>query len=183
MASYYHCEQALLFTNAYFCHEAINEALEMEITLFDRDKLIPLIKDLINGRQQEEKEYLLSEMEEQKNAIYLEGEIKFPKTKVQVVFIKYYLDENSDSSTGNLIFEGKLINTGKKPATNISVEIKLFNRNNDCIYSNNFPIEKEKLESKEETAFKCSFNDIPQHDWENLCRYQLKLEYKNTYKG
>jgi len=178
MSSCYHCEQALLFTNTYFSPEAINEAVEIGVGLFDRNKLIPLLKDLIDGRQQEEKEYLLNEMEEQKNAIYLEGEIKFPKTKVQVVFIKYYIDEDTES----LIFEGELINTGKKPASNISVEIKLFNRNNDCIYSNNFPVEKEKLESKEETAFKCSFDEIPQHDWENLCRYQLKLDYKNTYK-
>ncbi len=178
IANYYHCEQALLFTNTYFCPEALDEAVEIGVTLFDRDKLIPLVKDLIDGRQQEEKEYLLNEMNQEKNAIFLEGEIKFPKTKVQVVFIKYYIDED----TSHLIFEGKLINTGKRPASNISVEIKLFNRNNDCIYSNNFPAEKEKLESKEETTFKYAFDEIPQHDWENLCRYQLKLEYKNTYK-
>ncbi|NSW90851.1 MAG: restriction endonuclease [Firmicutes bacterium] len=178
IANYYHCEQALLFTNTYFCPEAFSEAAEIGVTLLDRDKLMPLVKDLIAGRQQEEKKYLLSEIEEPKNTIYLEGEIKFPKTKVQVVFVKYYIDEN----TGVLIFEGKLTNTGKKPASNINVEIKIFNRNNDCIYLNNFPVGKEKLESKEEIAFKCSFDEIPQHDWENLCRYQLKLEYKNTYK-
>jgi hypothetical protein len=178
IANHYHCEQALLFTNTYFCPEAFDEAVEIGVTLFDRDKLIPIVKDLIDGRRQEEKQYLLNEIEEQKNTIYLEGEIKFPKTKVQVVFIKYYIDEDTDY----LIFEGKLINTGKRPASNVRVEIKLFNRNNDCIYSSNFPVEKEKLESKEETTFKCSFDEIPQHDWENLCRYQLKLDYKNTYK-
>ena len=178
IANHYRCEQALLFTNTYFCPEAFKEASEIGVTLFDRDKLMPLIKDLVDGRQQEEKKYLLNGTEEKKNTIYLEGEIKFPKTKVQVIFVKYRIDEN----TNTLVFEGKLANTGKKPALNINVEIRIFNRNNDCIYSNNFPVEKEKLESKEETAFKCTFDEIPEHDWENLCRYQLKLEYKNIYK-
>ncbi|HOJ11705.1 MAG TPA: restriction endonuclease [Clostridiales bacterium] len=178
IANYYHCEQALLITNTFFDSEAFNEAAEIGITLLDRDKLVPLVKDLIDGRQKEDKEFLIDDIEDQKNSIFLEGEIKFPKTKVQVVFVKYYIDND----TNYLTFEGKLVNTGKKPASNISVEIKLFNRNNDSIYSKSFPIEKEKLESKEEAAFKFYFNEIPQHDWENLCRYQLKLEYKNTYK-
>lgn len=178
IANYYHCEQALLITNTYFDTEAINEAAEIGITLLDRDKLIPLVKDLVDGRQKEDKEYLIDDIEDQKNAIFLEGEIKFPKTKVQVVFVKYYIDNKSDYLT----FEGKLVNTGKRPAANISIEIKLFNRNNDCMYTKNYPVKKEKLESKEEVAFKFCFDDIPQHDWENLCRYQLKLEYKNTYK-
>jgi len=178
IANYYHCEQALLFANAYFTYEALNTASEIGVTLLDRDKIILLVKDLIDGRSQEEKKYLLEEAEEQKRTIYLEGEIKFPKTKVQVIFVKYYMDEES----GELVFEGKLVNTGKRPAVNINVNIAIFNRNNDCMYKNIFPVEKERLESKEEIAFKCTFPGIPQQDLDNLCRYQLKLEYKNTYK-
>jgi len=178
IANYYHCEQALLITNSHFDTEAINEASKISITLLDREKLIPLVKDLVDGRQKEDKEYLIDDIEEQKNSIFLEGEIKFPKTKVQVVFVKYYID----NETNFITFEGKLVNTGKKPASNLSVEIKLFNRNNDCIFTKSFPVNKEKLESKEETSFKFYFDEILQDDWENLCRYQLKLEYRNTYK-
>jgi len=178
IANYYHCEEALLFTNAYFCSDCFNEAAEIGVKLFDRNKLNVIVKDVINGRQQQEKEYMINGMEVKENTIYLEGEIKFPKTKVQVVYIKYHADE----ITGFLIFEGRLSNTGKKPAVNLNIEIKIYNRNNDCIYSNNFPINKEKLDSKEEVQFKCVFENIPKADWENLCRYQLKLDYRNTYK-
>lgn len=178
IANYYHCEQGLIITNSYFDPEAINEAPNISITLIDRDKLIPLVQDLVNGRQEKDREYLIDAKNEQKSSIFLEGEIKFPKTKVQVVYVKYYIDSN----TNYLTFEGKLFNSGKRAASNISVDVKLFNRNNDCIYMKNFPIQKEKLESKEEVPFKFHFDEIPQHDWENLCRYQLKLEYKNTYK-
>ncbi|NLC69243.1 MAG: restriction endonuclease [Clostridiaceae bacterium] len=107
MANYYHCERALLFTNTYFSREASSEAFETGVTLFDRNKLVLLVQDLVDGRQQEEKKCLINEMEEFKRTIYLEGEIKFPKTKVQVIYVKYHVDENS----GSLIFEGKLINT------------------------------------------------------------------------
>ena len=178
IANYYHCEQGLILTNTYFDTEAINEASNISITLLDRDKLIPLVQDLVDGRQEKDKEYLIDEIEKQEDSIFLEGEIKFPKTKVQVVYVKYYIDDDSSFLT----FEGKLFNSGKRPASNISVDIKLFNRNNDCIYMKNFPLNKEKLESKEEISFKFYFNEIPREDWENLCRYQLKLEYKNTYK-
>ena len=178
IANYYHCEQGLLITNSYFDSEAISEASKISITLLERDKLIPLVKDLVDGKQKEDKECLIDGIEDQEKSIFLEGEIKFPKTKVQVVFVKYYID----SKTNFITFEGKLVNTGKKPASNINVEIKLFNRNNDSIFEKNFPIEKEKLDSKEETSFKFYFDEIVEEDWENLCRYQLKLEYKNTYK-
>lgn len=178
IANYYHCEQGLIITNTYFDSEAIEEAANISITLLDRDKLIPLVKDMVDGRQEKDKEFLIDEIGEQKDSIFLEGEIKFPKTKVQVVFVKYYVDND----TNYITFEGKLFNSGKRPASNISVEIKLFNRNNDCMYIKNFPIDKEKLESEEEVPFKFFFDEIPRDDWENLCRYQLKLEYKNTYK-
>lgn len=178
VANCYNCDQAILFTNANLCYKELNEAGNIDITVLDRNKIIPLVKDLIDGYQREDGAYMISEPDQDKYAIFLEGEIKFPKTKVQVVSIKYYIDKDNSC----LIFEGRLINTGKRPASDIKIEIKLFNRNSDCIYANIFPVEKETLESSEETVFKCSFNEVPQHDRENLCRYQLRLDYKNTYK-
>lgn len=178
IANHYRCEQALLITDIYFDGEAKAEALEIGVTLIDRDKLLPLISDLVDGKKQQDKELLIERDGSLENTIFLEGEIKFPKTKVQVVYVKYFIEED----TSHLIFEGKLCNTGKKPAANITVEISLYNRNNDSIYIKSFVPEKDRLESMEEVTFKFAFTDIPREDWENLCRYQLKLEYKNVYK-
>jgi len=179
IANHYHCEQAILVSSTYFDEDAINEAKEIGVVLLDRDKLQPLIQDLIDNRQKEEKEYLINEVSEYKNTIFLDGQIKFPKAKVQVVFIKYYIDEDQKC----LVFDGELVNEGKKPVANLTVDIKIFDRSGECIYRKSLPAHKDHLESKEKTSFKLSFNEIVISDCRNLCRYELKLEYNNVYSG
>ncbi len=178
VANYYNCEQAIVFSNAYFDEQAIRKSNNIGVILLDRDKLIPLVESYIKNRQEEEKEYILSFEEAQKSDIYLEGEMKFPKTKVQVVYIKYSLDNQKTILT----FEGKLLNTGKNPCEKIKMNIKVFNREGDISFDKVFAIDKGRLNSKEEIDFKFSFDKVEQFDWLDLCRYQLKLDYKNTSK-
>lgn len=178
IANHYNCEQAIIISNSFFDKEACSEAVEIGVTLLDRDKLTLLVHDLIENKQKQENELLLDNNENDRNLLFLDGQIKSPKAKVQVVFIKYFID--SDSAV--LVFQGKLLNTGKKPVKNISADFKIFNRNGDCTFKKSFPIEKEILESNEEISFKFYFNEISRDDWQEICRYEIKLEYSNIYK-
>lgn len=177
IANYYHCEQAILVTNTYFDSEALSQAANIGVILLDADKIKPLVQDLIDNRQKEEKEYLLNSFANKQNTVFLDGDIKSTKTKVQVLYINYYIDGEQNT----LVFEGKLFNNGKKPVTNCTVNIRIFNRNGDCVYIKSIPAEKDRIESKEETGFKSFFTEIPEEDWMNICRYELKLEYSNVY--
>lgn len=177
MADHYNCEQALLISSNGFDSDALEEARNMGVTLLDRHKFLPLVQDLIDNRHKEEKQLLISGLTDNKDNIFLEGQIKSPKTKVQVSFIKYHID----SGNQNLIFEGELFNSGKRPVSGLSVLIKIFNRDGNCVFQKTVPAGKENLESKETTAFKLIFNEIAQSDWKILCRYELKLEYNNVF--
>lgn len=177
IADHYHCEQAILISSTYFEPEAVSEARDLGVTLLDKDKLVPLVKDLIDNRQRKENEFLISGIDTNKNTIFLDALIKSQKTKVQVAFIKYHLDPE----TNFLKFEGELVNTGKKPVSDLMVEIKIFDRAADCVFKKISPVREEKLNSKEKVNFSVVFDDILESDWNNICRYELKLDYSNLY--
>lgn len=177
MAHHYNCEQAILISSSYFEPDAAEEARKLGITLLDREKFLPLVQDLIDNRRQEEKQFLVSGLTTSKDTIFLEGQIKSPKTKVQLSFIKYFVDPQSQ----HLIFEGELYNNGKRPVSGLTVFIKIFNREGECISQRNAAAENEDLNSKETTPFKLVFHEILQSDWKSICRYELKLEYSNVY--
>lgn len=177
MANHYNCEQALLISSSTFDEDALEEARNMGITLLDRSKLLPLVQNLIDNRQKEERQFLISGLAEHKDTVFLDGQIKSPKTKVQVTFIKYYIDPDSH----HLVFEGELFNTGKRPVANLTVLIRIYDRQGDCVYQKSAAADNEKLDSKEGTVFKLTFPEVMQSDWKSICRYDLKLEYNNVF--
>ena len=177
IADHYHCEQLILISSNYFDADAVEEAQELGIMLLDRDKLLPLVQDLIDNRRRKENEFLISDLNTHKNSIFLEANIKSQKAKVQVAFVKYFTDPDKSS----LVFDGELVNTGKKPVSDLTVEIKIFNRSGDCVFKKVSPVGIERLGSKEKTSFKMDFDEVLESDWSNICRYELKLDYSNIY--
>ncbi len=176
ISNMYNCDKLMVFTNAFFSDELKNKETGMNMTLIDRKKLLPLVQDIVDNRRETEKELLIDNMSEG-STLFLEKIIKFPKTKVQVADIGYNHKENE-----GLSFEGKLFNTGKKPVSNLSLFIKIFDRNDSCTYEKNFPILEGLMDSNQEIAFNVCFEDIPGKNMKNLCRYELRLDYKNVYK-
>jgi hypothetical protein len=177
LANLYNCEHLLIVTRGYFDDSAISEAATPEVALIDREKLLPLVKELVEKSGQMEDEQFITGISEEKELIFMEKTIKYPKTKVQVVNIRYYIDED-----GLLVFEGTLNNTGKKPVLRLKVEIRIFNRENERVATKIVTVMEGLLHSGEETSFKFSFEDISRMDWKNICRYELRLDYKNVYK-
>lgn len=176
MADYYNCEQALLVTDGSYDDEAILEASRNGITLLDNEKFLPLVIDLVENRKRAEKQILVNSIQKQ-NSIYLESVIKSPKSKVHLNFINY----DSDLENGIITFSGDLINSGKRPVTSLHVEISLYNRYENIVAKKIVPAKMERLEGGESTDFKIIFDNILESDSRNLCRYEFKLEYSNTY--
>lgn len=177
ISSHYKCEKVIIVSSTDFDHDALEEGRELGMTLLNKDKILPLVQDLVDNRSKKERELLDSEIYSNKNSIFLDGQIKFPKSKVQVVFVRYFINDVEN----HLTFEGELLNTGKMPALNINVEIKIFDRSGICGYKKVETVDKDRLDSNEKADFKLIFDDVPKQDWMSLCRYVLKLDYSNVH--
>ncbi|HHV60356.1 MAG TPA: restriction endonuclease [Clostridiaceae bacterium] len=178
IANDFHCEKAILFSSTSFDKDAVEESGEIGVTLIGFEKFLPMVHDFINELKKTERELLVEDNNDENNKIFLDCIIKTPKTKVQIVNVKYVVQEVNEKEI--IVFEGKLLNTGKRPVENLSINIRIFDRAGMCQYEKSVEA-AQKLESKEKCPFSIYFDEIPQEDWKNLCRYEIKLEYKNIY--
>ncbi len=177
IGNYYHCDNVVLVSSTTFDDEAEEEARDEGVTLLDRQKFMPMVRDLINGLKESEKETLISDLDDDSSRIFLDCVVKSPKTKVQIINILYSIKKENDREY--LVFDGRLHNTGKRPVENLSIKIRIFDRAGLCQHEKNLELERKGLDSKEKCNFSIVFQDIPKDEWRNLCRYEIKLEYKN----
>mgnify|MGYP000902034696 CR=1 FL=1 len=178
IANLYNCDSVIIVTNGFFDNEALTAGEDIGITLLDKSRILPLLNNIIQTSRKEQKELLTLQNGGIRNEIYMEKVIRFPKTKVQIIDIRYSITDER-----HLVFWGKLVNTGKKPVLNLEINVKLFNRQGDCVYVKNVTVREGLLMSKEETDFSFTFSEIPESEFKSLCRYELTLNYKNIYRN